>query len=106
MTRNDLNRHILRVGIPIMLLQKSPKLCNGTRLKVKALYGNIVETTILTQGETVFVPRTLLITNDRPFKFKRLHFLFKVCLAMTIKWSQRQTLKFAVHNTIQYILRD
>uniref|UniRef100_A0A2S2QXL1 ATP-dependent DNA helicase n=1 Tax=Sipha flava TaxID=143950 RepID=A0A2S2QXL1_9HEMI len=77
------HRLILRVGIPIMLLRnlKPPKLCNGTRLKVKALHHNIVEATILTgcaKGETVFVPRIPLIPNDHPFEFKRLQFPLKV----------------------------
>ncbi|XP_025421005.1 uncharacterized protein LOC112691082 [Sipha flava] len=94
------HRLILRVGIPIMLLRnlKPPKLCNRTRLKVKALHRNIVEATILTEcakGETVFVPRIPLILNDHPFEFKRLQFPLKVCFAMTINKSQDQTLKFA-----------
>lgn len=90
----------LRVGTPVMLLRnlKPPKLCNGTRLQVKALHRNIVEATILTgssQGETVFIPRIPLIPNDLPFEFKRLQFPLKVCFAMTINKSQGQTLKFA-----------
>ncbi|KAL4113423.1 hypothetical protein QTP88_017045 [Uroleucon formosanum] len=94
------HRLILRVDIPIMLLRnlKPPKLCNGIRLKVKALHLNIVETTILTgwvKGETVFVPRIPLIPNDHPFEFKRLQFPLKICFAMTINESQGQTLKFA-----------
>lgn len=91
---------ILRVGTPVMLLRnlKPPQLCNGTRLKVKALHRNVVEATILTgcaQGETVFVPRIPLIPNDLPFEFKRIQFPLKVCFAMTINKSQGQTLKFA-----------
>ncbi|XP_025414189.1 uncharacterized protein LOC112686208 [Sipha flava] len=70
------HRLILRVGIPIMLLQnlKPPKLCNGIRLKDKTLHRNIVEATILTgcvKGETVFVPRIPLIPNDLLFELKR-----------------------------------
>lgn len=83
-----------------MLLRnlKPPKLCNGTRLQVKALHKNVIEATILTgcaQGESVFVPRIPLIPNDLPFDFKRLQFPLKVCFAMTINKSQGQTLKYA-----------
>lgn len=67
---------ILRVSYPITLLGnlKPPKQCNETRLKVKVLYRNIAEATILTgcaPKETVFVPRIPLIPNDLLFEFKR-----------------------------------
>lgn len=94
------HRLLLRGGTPVMLLRnlKPPKLCNGTRLQVKALHRNVVDGTILTgsaQGETVFVSRIPLIPSDLPFEFKRLQFPLKVCFAMTINKSQGQTLKFA-----------
>jgi hypothetical protein len=41
-----------------------PKLCAGTRIQVKHLRKNIIETTILTEyakGETVFIPRIPLM---------------------------------------------
>lgn len=71
MTRNDPNGLILRIDILIMLLQKPLKLCNRTRLKVKALYRNVTETTIFTgcmQGETILIPQIPLISNDHLFK--------------------------------------
>lgn len=46
------------------------------------------------QGETVFIPQTLTISNDITFEFKRFIFLFKVCFSMAINRSQKQTIKF------------
>lgn len=87
------------VGTPIILWRnlKLAKLCNGTRLKVKALNGNIVEATVLTrcaQEKTVIVLWILLLPNDLRFEFKQLQFFLKVKFATTINKSQGQTLKF------------
>ncbi|XP_063629669.1 uncharacterized protein LOC134801075 [Cydia splendana] len=75
-----------------------PKLCNGTRLKVVQLQGNLIEAQILTgcgAGEAVFIPRIPLIPNNVPFHFKRLQFPVSVCFAMTINKSQGETLRAA-----------
>lgn len=70
-------RLIRSTGTSVMLLQnlKPSKLCNGTRMKVKAFFRNIAEATILNgcaQRESVFVSRILLILNDPMFKITRL----------------------------------
>jgi ATP-dependent DNA helicase PIF1 len=52
------HRLLLKVGSPIILLRNldPSQLCNGTRLCVKKMLGNVIEATILTgkgEGETV-----------------------------------------------------
>lgn len=52
-----------------------PKLCNGTRLRVKTLHKNVIEVTIFPgcgMGETVFLIRIPLIPSDYVTSFKSL----------------------------------
>ncbi|GBM08939.1 hypothetical protein AVEN_57478-1 [Araneus ventricosus] len=74
-----LHRLELKVGCPIRLLRNlnPPKLCNSSRLIVKALHAHIIEATILTgpfEGEQVLIPRIPLIPIDLPFSFQGLQF--------------------------------
>jgi ATP-dependent DNA helicase PIF1 len=78
-------------------LNQSLGLCNGTRLIVTNLGQNIIEVVIITgthTSEKRYIPRINLTTRGTrwPFTLCRRQFPVKVCYAMTINKSQRQSL--------------
>jgi ATP-dependent DNA helicase PIF1 len=88
----------LKNGAPIILLRNTnpPRLCNGSRLLVKKMINNIIETTILNEkfkGEDVLLPRIPMIPTDMPFEFKRLQFPVRLAFAMTIQKALGQSLQ-------------
>nr|XP_047141074.1 uncharacterized protein LOC124816090 [Hydra vulgaris] len=89
----------LKIGAVIMLLRNldlKGRLCNGTRLMVRALHNNYIDGEVLTgvsAGNRVFVPRVQLALSDAnlPFTLKRNQFPVRLAYSMTINKSQGQT---------------
>ncbi|XP_045035977.1 ATP-dependent DNA helicase PIF1-like [Daphnia magna] len=89
----------LKIGAIVILLKNIDSrqgLCNGTRLIIKALSGNLIVAEIAAgkhKGHNVFLPRMSMspTDSDLPFKLKRLQFPVLVAFAMTINKSQGQT---------------
>ncbi|XP_008187231.1 uncharacterized protein LOC103310509 [Acyrthosiphon pisum] len=88
----------VKVGSIIIMLRNlnPPKLCNGTRLSIKKLMNNVIQSTIIKgnfKGEEVLIPRIPIIPTDITFQFKRIQFPVQLAFAMTINKSQGQSLE-------------
>ena len=86
----------LKVGTPIMLIRsiETPRLLNGTRLIITALFEEVIAATLSIgpyAGDEVFIPRIPLTAADHDIPIQRLQFPVKLIYAMTTNKSQCQT---------------
>jgi hypothetical protein len=103
LTPSGMPPHILKVkvGAIIMLLRNldiKGGLCNGTRLKVVALYPRTIHADIITGthvDKRVFIPRIRLAPSDAnlPFTLQRHQFPIRLAYTITINKAQGQTFK-------------
>ena len=71
-------------------------LCNGTRMIVRRLFNNVIDTEIISGngvGKRVLIPRVQLIPSDTglPFQLCRRQFPLRLSYSMTINKAQGQT---------------
>jgi len=99
-----LNKLILKVGAPIMLLRNldiKNGLSNGTRLIVTNIGKRVLEAVIsigANAGKRVFIPRIKLTPSDYPIMFERLQFPIQLCFGMSINKCQGQSInKFGIY---------
>ncbi|KAL4090283.1 hypothetical protein QTP88_025155 [Uroleucon formosanum] len=93
-----LHKISLKVGVPIILLRNwnSPRLCNGTRLRVTSLTKNVIEAEFFigcAKREKIFLPKIPLHPNEFLVKFRRVQFPINVCFTMTINKAQGREYK-------------
>ncbi|KZS04859.1 ATP-dependent Helicase-like protein [Daphnia magna] len=87
----------LKIGAIVLLLKNIDSrqgLCNGTRLIIKALSGNLIVAEIVAgkhKGQNVFLPRMSMSPTDSDLPFKRSQFPVLVAFVMLINKSQGQT---------------
>lgn len=85
---------ILKPGMPLMLLRNlNPMqgLCNGTKLIFEESFANkVLKCRLIRSGETVLIPRIVLIPkeNEYPFTWQRRKFPVKPAFSVTINKSQ------------------
>lgn len=87
----------MKTGSPIILMENfNPlQLCNGTRLAINKITGNIIEATILTgefKGEIIMFPRIPMISSESTIPFRGLQLSVRLAFTISINKSQNQTM--------------
>ena len=98
---NCLELPLLNLRLKIVLRNLSPAegVCNGTRGIVMWMSNRVIEIELLMKGfrgKEVFIPRISLTPSETqvPFKLERRQFPVKLCFAITINKSQRQSVEY------------
>ncbi|XP_075170171.1 ATP-dependent DNA helicase PIF1-like [Haematobia irritans] len=89
----------LKINCIVLLIRNldtNKSLVNGTRMRIKQMYKNLLDCEVLTgnsKNARILIPRAHLTYSGSllPFKFKRVQFPIICAFAMTINKSQGQT---------------